>query len=244
MILARFPGLRGDQVSGAGQWDGSAAAVRIAVCRPQVPFVYGGAEVVADPASPTNSRLRGHEESSSSSMPFKYGTRSRHARPRPARSSGGSLDVDRRLRRRPTDRARDRDEVPSPTSHPPPRTRSSGSCTSSGRPTTTTAPSTGQFSDSPEDRATRLGDRALRTPSRSREARHASSPSPAERRRPAWGALLAASTPQVLPPPPTEAGLTAGHRRATSPRASCSRSTASTAPSQHRLCLIVRRPRS
>src|SRR5581483_8568170 len=36
------------------------AAMRIAVCRPQVPFVYGGAEVVADQLADELS-LRGHE---------------------------------------------------------------------------------------------------------------------------------------------------------------------------------------
>ena len=34
--------------------------MRIAVCRPQVPFVYGGAEVVADQLV-DELRLRGHE---------------------------------------------------------------------------------------------------------------------------------------------------------------------------------------
>ena len=34
--------------------------MRIAVCRPQVPFVYGGAEVVADQLA-DELRLRGHE---------------------------------------------------------------------------------------------------------------------------------------------------------------------------------------
>jgi glycosyltransferase involved in cell wall biosynthesis len=49
--------------------------LRIAVCRPQVPFVYGGAEVVADDLV-SKLRARGHE-AESVTMPFKWypGTR-------------------------------------------------------------------------------------------------------------------------------------------------------------------------
>ena len=49
--------------------------MRIAVCRPQVPFVYGGAEVVADQLV-DELRLRGHE-AELIAIPFKWypGTR-------------------------------------------------------------------------------------------------------------------------------------------------------------------------
>ena len=58
--------------------------MRIAVCRPQVPFVYGGAEVVADQLV-DELRLRGHE-AELVAVPYSW---ERHARARPARSSGG-----------------------------------------------------------------------------------------------------------------------------------------------------------
>ena len=123
--------------------------MRIAVCRPQVPFVYGGAEVVADQLV-DELRIRGHEVELVA-IPFAW---TRRARARPgvplaaASTSSGTTakPVDLviatkfpSLRRSGT------------------RTRSSGSCTSSGRPTTSTAREFGQFSESPVDRATRLG---------------------------------------------------------------------------------------
>ena len=49
--------------------------MRIAVCRPQVPFVYGGAELVADQLA-AQLRVRGHE-ADVVTVPFKWypGTR-------------------------------------------------------------------------------------------------------------------------------------------------------------------------
>ena len=59
--------------------------VRIAVCRPQVPFVYGGAEVVADQLA-DELRVRGHEVELVT-IPFAWdGARTCSTR----RSSGGS----------------------------------------------------------------------------------------------------------------------------------------------------------
>jgi glycosyltransferase involved in cell wall biosynthesis len=49
--------------------------MRIAVCRPQVPFVYGGAEVMADQLA-TELRARGHE-ADTVTVPFKWSPGSR-----------------------------------------------------------------------------------------------------------------------------------------------------------------------
>ncbi len=87
--------------------------MRIAVCRPQVPFVYGGAELVADQLV-DELRARAHDvELDQRPLQVVSG----YACPRP----GVRLAPDRpRRRRRQADRARNRDEVPL-LRHPPPQ---------------------------------------------------------------------------------------------------------------------------
>ena len=65
--------------------------MRIAVCRPQVPFVYGGAELTADKLV-EELRARGHE-AETVAIPFKWypGTRVLDAE----RFSGACSDLDR-----------------------------------------------------------------------------------------------------------------------------------------------------
>ena len=79
--------------------------MRIAVCRPQVPFVYGGAEVMADQLA-AELRARGHE-AETVTVPYKWypGTRVLDQA-----FLWRLLDLDGG--RRPADRPRDRDEVP------------------------------------------------------------------------------------------------------------------------------------
>ena len=121
--------------------------MRIAVCRPQVPFAYGGAEIFTDTLV-EQLRARGHE-AEIVSVPFKWypGTRVltqaftlAAARPDRERRAGRSTWSSRRSSRR-TSCAIRRSE--------------SGSCTSSGRRTSSTAPSWGSSARAPEDRALR-----------------------------------------------------------------------------------------
>ena len=78
--------------------------MRIAVCRPQVPFTYGGAEVVADQLV-DELRIRGHEVDLIA-IPYAW---DRRARARP----GAHLAADRaEPDAGEADRARDRDQVP------------------------------------------------------------------------------------------------------------------------------------
>ena len=106
------------------------------------------------------------------------------------------LDLERG--RRAADRPRDRDEVPG-LLRPASEQGRVDRCTSSGRPTTTTATEFGQFSESPEDRATRLAVERLDRVALG-EARQGVRDL-AERRR-AARALHRASRRRYLPPPP------------------------------------------
>ena len=81
------------------------AAMRIAVCRPQVPFAHGGAEIFTDTLV-TELRARGHE-ADLVSVPFKWYPARARADPGVPLAHARS----HRGRRRP-DRPRDRDEVP------------------------------------------------------------------------------------------------------------------------------------
>ena len=109
--------------------------MRIAVCRPQVPFARGGVEIFADDLV-AELRKRGHE-AELVTVPFKWYPGERVLT---QAFLWRLLDLDEADGRR--DRPRDRDEVPRRTSSGI-RTRSSGSSTSSGRPTSSTAPSSG-----------------------------------------------------------------------------------------------------
>ena len=190
--------------------------MRIAVCGPQVPFVHGGAEVVADELV-DELRARGHE-AELVTVPFKWypGTRVldqaflwRLARPDRVR--------------RPADRPRDRDQVPL-LLRPPPEQGRLARCTSSGRPTTTTAPSSASSPSRREDRATRLGGRAARRGRARRGAARSSRPrgNVADR-------LQALHGPRRRGAAAPAADARLPHRRATT--ASSSRSTGSTAAS-------------
>ena len=121
--------------------------MRIAVCRPQVPFVRGGAEIVADTLV-DELRARGHE-AELVTVPYKWypGTRVLDQA-----FLWRLLDLERG--RRAADRPRDRDEVPV-LLRPPSEQGRLARCTSSGRPTTTTAPSSASSPSRREDRATR-----------------------------------------------------------------------------------------
>ena len=115
--------------------------LRIAVCRPQVPFARGGVEIFTDDLV-AELRTRGHE-ADLVTVPFKW-------YPGRARADAGVPLAAARPRRggRPADRPRDRDEVPLATSSAT-RTRSSGSSTSSARRTSSTAPSSGSSASRP-----------------------------------------------------------------------------------------------
>ena len=127
--------------------------MRISVCRPQVPYRYGGAEVVADLLVDEFSGSAGTRSSPRSPFPYAWmaaPTCSDQAPDLAARSTWDQTPGEARP------------SLVIATKFPsygiPPReTRSCGSSTSSGRPTTSTAAEFRQFSESPADRATKLG---------------------------------------------------------------------------------------
>ena len=124
----------------------AAAPVRIAVCRPQVPFAHGGAEIFTDTLV-AELRARGHE-AEIVSVPFKWYP---GARVLTQAFLWRLLDLDG-ADGRPIDMVV-ATKFP-PTSSATPRS-ASGSCTSSARPTSSTAPSWASSARAPEDRAVR-----------------------------------------------------------------------------------------
>ena len=121
-------------------------AVRIAVCRPQVPFAHGGAEIFTDTLV-EELRARGHE-ADIVSVPFKWYP---GARVLTQAFLWRLLDLTE-TDGRPIDMVVATKFPSYVVRHPK---SASGSCISSARPTSSTAPSSGSSRESAEDRAMR-----------------------------------------------------------------------------------------